>query len=175
MGELRYSSTHFYTSAVDGGGWSGSRPCRFTPGERAPGTHWIRGWVSPGAGVDVAKRSKSLPFSRLESNPDHPSRSLVCILTIDMVLFIIRRVSESLQGFFLWCSDCCLPLHTVDKFRIALQLIRRQRGVSRCALQNTWDCSHCSHWLTSNKSDIKSTTPYWRRVLPDRCQWLSIV
>jgi hypothetical protein len=29
------------TSAVDGGEWSASRPGRFTPGESAPGTHWI--------------------------------------------------------------------------------------------------------------------------------------
>jgi hypothetical protein len=35
----------FHTSALDGGEWSASRPCRFTNGERAPGTHWIGGWV----------------------------------------------------------------------------------------------------------------------------------
>jgi len=33
------------TSALDGGEWSASRPVRFTPRERAPGTHWIGGWV----------------------------------------------------------------------------------------------------------------------------------
>jgi hypothetical protein len=33
----------FLTSALDGGEFSASRPGRFTPGERAPGTHWIRG------------------------------------------------------------------------------------------------------------------------------------
>jgi hypothetical protein len=27
--------------------WSASRPGRHTPGERAPGTHWIGGWVGP--------------------------------------------------------------------------------------------------------------------------------
>jgi hypothetical protein len=26
---------------------SASRPDRFTPKERAPGTHWIGGWVGP--------------------------------------------------------------------------------------------------------------------------------
>jgi hypothetical protein len=36
-----YSSTHSLTSSLDGGGWSASRPGRFTPRERAPGTHWI--------------------------------------------------------------------------------------------------------------------------------------
>jgi hypothetical protein len=33
----------FLTSALDGSEWSASRPGRFTPMERAPGTHWIGG------------------------------------------------------------------------------------------------------------------------------------
>jgi hypothetical protein len=33
------------TSALVGGEWSASRPGRFTPGERAPGIYWIRGWL----------------------------------------------------------------------------------------------------------------------------------
>jgi hypothetical protein len=32
------------TSALVGGEWSGSRPGRFTPGEKASGAHWIGGW-----------------------------------------------------------------------------------------------------------------------------------
>jgi hypothetical protein len=31
----------FLTSTQVGGEWSASRPGRFTPGERAPGTHWV--------------------------------------------------------------------------------------------------------------------------------------
>jgi hypothetical protein len=42
----------FLISALVGGEWSASRPGRFTPGERAPGTHWIGGWVGPRAGLD---------------------------------------------------------------------------------------------------------------------------
>jgi hypothetical protein len=37
----------FLTSALEGGEWSASRPGRFTPMERAPGTHWIGGGVGP--------------------------------------------------------------------------------------------------------------------------------
>jgi len=37
----------FLTSALDGGEWSASRPGHFTPGETAPGTHWLGGWVGP--------------------------------------------------------------------------------------------------------------------------------
>jgi hypothetical protein len=49
MGEWRYISTHSLTLALDGGEWSASRPGRFTPRERVPGTHWIGGWVGPRA------------------------------------------------------------------------------------------------------------------------------
>jgi hypothetical protein len=35
------------TSALVGGEWSASRPCRFTPG-----THFIGGWVDSRAGLD---------------------------------------------------------------------------------------------------------------------------
>jgi hypothetical protein len=35
----------FLTSALVGGEWSTSRPGRFTPGERAPGTHWRGGTI----------------------------------------------------------------------------------------------------------------------------------
>jgi hypothetical protein len=47
MGELIYKSTFFLNSALVGGEWSASRPGRFTPGESAPGTHSIGGWVNP--------------------------------------------------------------------------------------------------------------------------------
>jgi hypothetical protein len=42
----------FLTSVLVGGEWSDSCPGCFTPGERVPGTHWIRGWVDPRTGLD---------------------------------------------------------------------------------------------------------------------------
>jgi len=45
----------FLTSALDRGEWSASRPCRFTPGERAPGYRWMGGWVAPRAGLQYEK------------------------------------------------------------------------------------------------------------------------
>jgi hypothetical protein len=42
----------FLTSTLAGGEWTASRPGRFIPGERAPGTHWMRGWVGPRARLD---------------------------------------------------------------------------------------------------------------------------
>jgi hypothetical protein len=60
LGQWRYSATHSLTSALDGGEWSPSRSGRFTPRERAPGTHWIRGWVGPRA-VGEEKDSQPPP------------------------------------------------------------------------------------------------------------------
>jgi hypothetical protein len=40
-----------WTSPLAAGEWSASRPCRLTPGERAPGTLWIGGWEDPRAGL----------------------------------------------------------------------------------------------------------------------------
>jgi hypothetical protein len=34
LGELKYSSTHYLTSALNGCEWSASRPCRFIPREK---------------------------------------------------------------------------------------------------------------------------------------------
>jgi hypothetical protein len=48
----------FLISAVDGGEWSASGPSRFTPRERAPGTHWIGGWLGPRAILDAVMKRK---------------------------------------------------------------------------------------------------------------------
>jgi hypothetical protein len=49
----------FLTSVVEGGEWSASRPDRFTPRKRAPGIHWIGGWVGTRAGLDAVMKSRS--------------------------------------------------------------------------------------------------------------------
>jgi hypothetical protein len=46
---------------LDGGEWSASPSCRFTPGEIVPGTHWIGGWVGLGAGLDAVEKNLALP------------------------------------------------------------------------------------------------------------------
>jgi hypothetical protein len=48
----------FLTLALVGGEWSASRPGRFTPEERVSGTHWIRGWVGPRAGLGNMEKRK---------------------------------------------------------------------------------------------------------------------
>jgi hypothetical protein len=49
---------HSLISALDGGEWSASRPGRFTPRERAPGTLWIGGLVGPRAVLDAVVKRK---------------------------------------------------------------------------------------------------------------------
>jgi hypothetical protein len=62
---------HCLTSALDGGEWSASHPGRFTPRERALGTHWIGGWVGPRAVLDAVVKRK-IPSPRRERNPRTP-------------------------------------------------------------------------------------------------------
>jgi hypothetical protein len=50
----------FFTSALVRGEWSGSRPDRFTPGEIAPDSHCIEGWVVPRTYLDDLEKRKFL-------------------------------------------------------------------------------------------------------------------
>jgi len=49
-----------------------SRPGRFTTGERAPGTHWIGGWVGSGASVNTVVK-ETYPFLTLPGNEPRSS------------------------------------------------------------------------------------------------------
>jgi hypothetical protein len=73
MREWVYSSTHSLTSALEGGEWWASRHGRYNPMVRAPGIHYIGGWVGPRAGVDAVMKRK-VPSPRRESNPPNPDR-----------------------------------------------------------------------------------------------------
>jgi hypothetical protein len=66
----------FLTSVLFGGEWSTSLPGRFTPEERATGTHWIGGWVGRRAGLDDVEKRKFLTIPGLELRPlGRPARS----------------------------------------------------------------------------------------------------
>jgi hypothetical protein len=71
MGGVEVEIHAYLTSALDGGKWSASLPGRFTPKERAPGTHWIWGRVNPRAVLDAVVKRK-IPSPRRESNPSTP-------------------------------------------------------------------------------------------------------
>jgi hypothetical protein len=59
---------HTLTLALHGDEWSDSRPGRFTPSKRAPGTHWIGGWVGSRAGLDAVVKRR-IPSRYWDSNP----------------------------------------------------------------------------------------------------------
>jgi hypothetical protein len=59
----------FLTYVLLGGKWSASRPCRFTPGERVRGTHFIGGWVCPRTGLGDVEKRKFLALTGLELRP----------------------------------------------------------------------------------------------------------
>jgi hypothetical protein len=82
--------------------WSASRPGRFTPGERAAGTHWIRGWVCPRADLDTVEKKKSYPCQ--ESIPGRPgsSPSLYRLIIIIIIIIII------IMTFFIYVFTCVL-------------------------------------------------------------------
>jgi hypothetical protein len=67
--EERIYSLILLTSSLVGGEWSVSRSVRFTPGERAPCTHWIGGWEGPNAGLDDVEKRKFLTLPGLEFGP----------------------------------------------------------------------------------------------------------
>jgi hypothetical protein len=51
-------------SELDGGEWSASRSTSCFVGERAPGTHWIGGWVGP-IRSECGGEEKKNPFTPL--------------------------------------------------------------------------------------------------------------
>jgi hypothetical protein len=61
----------------------------FTRGERAPGTHWIGGWVGPRAGLDDVEKTKiALPYRK--SNHGRPARSLL----LYRLSYRVRKISQ---------------------------------------------------------------------------------
>jgi hypothetical protein len=64
----------FLSSALVGGERSTSRPGRFTPEERAPGTYWIGGWVD--LSLDDLEKRKFSSIPGFEFRPlGRPTRS----------------------------------------------------------------------------------------------------
>jgi hypothetical protein len=58
----------FMTSTIDGGEWSASRSCRFTPGEWTAGTHCLEDRAT----LYVVEKRKTLPLSGMQPRPYNP-------------------------------------------------------------------------------------------------------
>jgi hypothetical protein len=77
LGERKYSSYSFSTSALDGGEWSALRPGRaLAPGKETP-VSIVHCWVGPRAGLDTEARGKILsPLPGIEpQSSGHSARS----------------------------------------------------------------------------------------------------
>jgi hypothetical protein len=101
LGEWRYNSTHSLTSALDGCEWSASRLGRFTPRERAPGTHWIGGWMGSRAILDAVMK-RIIPSLPRESNPRTP-----------IVQPVAQRYTDwAITALCLYCVMLSQAIHT---------------------------------------------------------------
>jgi hypothetical protein len=80
--------------ALYGGEWSASRPGRFTPRERAPGTQWIRDWVGPRTVLDAVVKRK-IPSPHRESKPRTPVVQPVAQRYTDWAIIFV--------GSWRWC------------------------------------------------------------------------
>jgi hypothetical protein len=106
LGEWMYSSTHSLTSALNGGEWSASRPSCFTPRERAPGTHWIGGWVGTRTVLDVVVKRK-IPSPHRESNPRTPIIQPIAQRYTDSAITALQIVwYRGILGSTVWENKC---------------------------------------------------------------------
>jgi hypothetical protein len=101
-GEVDIQIHVFLTSALVGGEWSASRPDRFTPEERAPGTHWIGGWVGPRTGLDDVEMRKFFILPGLElRHLGRPVRKDCALPTPNYNLVLLNCIFKSnLQVYF---------------------------------------------------------------------------
>jgi hypothetical protein len=139
IGEWSYSSTHSLTSALDGGEWSASRPGRFTPWERAPGTPWIGGWVGPRAVLDAVVKRK-IPSPRREPNPRTP---------------IVQLVAQSYTDWAmtaLW-METNLYLNIIWNISRICGLLRHEDGMK---LWQEWLTDWLTDWLCEAESFLRS-------------------
>jgi hypothetical protein len=103
-----YKSTFFLTSALVGE-WSVSLSGRFTPGERAPGTHWIGGWVDLRDCMDDVEKGKFLTLPGLELRPSVVQPVASRYPTALSRLMLILKKSKTLQIFVMLCATSETP------------------------------------------------------------------
>jgi hypothetical protein len=66
----------YLSLALVGDEWSALRPGRFSFRERAPGTHWIGGWMGPRTNLNDVEKRKICPYRDWNSDPSgHPPRN----------------------------------------------------------------------------------------------------
>jgi hypothetical protein len=123
----------FLTSELVGGEWLASRSGRFTPGERAPDTHRIRGWLVSRFGLDDVEKRKFLTLQGLEFRPLRrqacsqslyrlPIPKLKFPLILKRILLLVYPWERSQPSVLTtspwvsWESTHCVVLSSLDKF-----------------------------------------------------------
>jgi hypothetical protein len=95
LGEWKYSSTPSLTPALDGSEMPAPRPGRFTPRERAPGTHLIGGLVGPRAVLEAVKRKIFSPRwdqKLIELIPIIHFQGLYCLIEGHAILIFLSNL-----------------------------------------------------------------------------------
>jgi hypothetical protein len=75
-------------------------PFRFTSEERASGTHWIGGWLSPRACVDDVGKRKFLTLPGLELQPVASSYTDCTIMVPGMAGWLVKMNSKVAVAWF---------------------------------------------------------------------------
>jgi hypothetical protein len=78
------------TSALAAGEWTASRPGHLTPGQRAPGTYWVGGWVDSRAGLGDVEKNVSKSAFRFELLQSVPVYFSLIILPLNAPLSGLR-------------------------------------------------------------------------------------
>jgi hypothetical protein len=66
----------------------------FTPGERAPGTHWIGGWVDPRSSLHDVEKRKFLTLSGLELVVHYIVHTIIGSILYSLRSFLIIKINE---------------------------------------------------------------------------------
>jgi hypothetical protein len=126
---------------------------RFTPGERAPCTHCIGGWVGPRAGPDAEGRGKILCFCR-GSEPGRPAPTTGTKFKFTYKIFV-RIADTTFQAYHLSTSEYTHLIHFIHspqrtQTRNSPLSVRVQTDLS---LLETW--SYREKILTSGKEETR--------------------
>jgi hypothetical protein len=156
IGEWMYSSTHSLTLALDGDEWSASRPGRFTPRERAPGTQCIGGCVGLRAVLDAVVKRK-IPSPRRESNPRTPIVQPVARRYTDWAITARHMgcrnilqpeasscspscgITQDLHILEQYNFTCCFTWYKTPKNEHRWRTLRRVFGSNREKWTNNWE------------------------------------
>jgi len=96
------------------GDWSASCHGYFTSRERAPGTHWIGGWVGPRDSLDVVVKRKD-PCSCWEWNPCSLVITILHLPYFEM-LTVILGIAYFLDDIFYFCLDFAILIILGEKY-----------------------------------------------------------